>query len=162
MSSGGTGTGRNRNGKETTRPARRIVKSRRRSVARLPREPRTERLRAMRKLVLAVLGLTAAFALTAQSAVVSSPPRPLPGIEHVVIIIVDGLRPDVLLLANAPALHAMVHSGSYTFWARTTDVAITLPSCTSMLTGVKPAKHGVNWNGALPADRQLYPAGPTV
>lgn len=119
----------------------------------------------MRKPALAVLGFAAALALTAQSAVVSPSPlprRPLPAVEHVMIIIVDGLRPDVLLLANAPTLHAMAQGGAYTFWARTTDVAVTLPSCTSMLTGVKPAKHGVSWNGALPADKQLYPAVPTV
>jgi len=90
------------------------------------------------------------------------PQRPIPAVEHVVIVIVDGLRPDVLLLADTPTLHGLVHRGAYSFWARTTDVAITLPSCTSMLTGVRPDKHGVNWNGALPANQQVYPKDPTV
>ena len=117
----------------------------------------------MRNPAFAALWLSAALSLSAQTAGPAPlPQRPLPAIEHVVIIIVDGLRPDVLLLADTPALHAMIHDGAYTFWARTTDVAITLPSCTSMLTGVRPEKHGVNWNSALPADKQIYPAEPTV
>ena len=119
----------------------------------------------MRKLVLAVLGFTAALALPAHSAEVSPPPlpqRPLPAVEHVMIIIIDGLRPDVLLLANAPTVQAMIHGGAYTFWARTTDLAVTLPSCTSMLTGVSPRKHGITWNYDLPVASQIFPAMPTV
>ena len=117
----------------------------------------------MRKLPLAVLWFVTSFSLlTLTAAPDPLPRRPVPAIEHVIIIIVDGLRPDVLLLADAPTMHAMVHGGAYSFWARTTDLAITLPSCTSLLTGVKPAKHGVTWNGTLPADKQIYPADPTV
>jgi predicted AlkP superfamily pyrophosphatase or phosphodiesterase len=106
--------------------------------------------------------LWVSLALAGRTAAPPLPARPVPAIEHVVVIIVDGLRPDVLLLADAPTLHGMIHKGAYSFWARTTDVAITLPSCTSMLTGVRPAKHGVTWNAALPAAKQLYPAEPTV
>jgi len=91
-----------------------------------------------------------------------NPEEPVPAGKQVVIIIVDGLRPDVLLLADAPTLHGLVRNGAYSFWARTTDVAITLPSCTSMLTGVSPQKHGVNWNAALPFAQPAYPAVPTV
>ena len=117
----------------------------------------------MRKLLLAVCWSAAFLALRAEAAAPNAlPSRPIPAVEHVVIIIVDGLRPDVLLLADAPALHAMVHGGAYTFWARTTDVAVTLPSCTSMLTGVKPEKHGVNWNVDLPMFKHSYPNVPTV
>lgn len=117
----------------------------------------------MRKLVLAVYWLAAVLASRAEPSVSPAlPQRPLPAVEHVIILIVDGLRPDVLLLANAPALHAMVHGGAYTFWARTTDVAVTLPSCTSMLTGVSPTKHGVIWNVDLPVFKHVYPNVPTV
>ena len=111
----------------------------------------------------AVLWLVTVLALPAQiAAPASPPPRPLPAVEHVVIIIVDGLRPDVSLVADAPAIRAMVKGGAYTFWARTTDVAVTLPSCTSMLTGVTPRKHGVTWNNDQPANQRVYPAVPTV
>ena len=117
----------------------------------------------MRFPAVAALFLISALALPAQStAPAPLPRRPIPAVEHVLIIIVDGLRPDVLLLAEAPTLHALARGGAYSFWARTTDVAVTLPSCTSMLTGVSPRIHGITWNGALPADKQVYPLVPTV
>ena len=117
----------------------------------------------MRILSSAVVWLFAALVCSGESAApVALPQRPVPAVKQVVIIIVDGLRPDVLLLADAPTLHGLVRNGAYSFWARTTDVAITLPSCTSMLTGVSPQKHGVNWNTALPAGKDAYPAVPTV
>jgi len=90
------------------------------------------------------------------------PPRPIPAIEHVVLISIDGLRPDCALLANTPTLHAMLRDGTYTFWASTTAVALTLPSHTSMVTGVKPNKHGIHWNADLPLKEPLYPRVPTV
>jgi predicted AlkP superfamily pyrophosphatase or phosphodiesterase len=92
----------------------------------------------------------------------AAPTRPMPAVEHVVLISVDGLRPDVALRANMPTLREMMRAGSYTFWARTTEVSITLPSHTSMLTGVTPAKHGVDWNGDLPVEQQRYPKVATV
>lgn len=117
----------------------------------------------MKNFTLGALWLATVLSLPAQApARWTKLPRPLPAVEHVVIIIVDGLRPDVALLANAPTIRSMARAGAYTFWARTTDVAITLPSCTSMLTGVKPGKHGVIWNKDQPADKQGYPAVPTV
>jgi hypothetical protein len=88
--------------------------------------------------------------------------RPIPGVEHVVLVSVDGLRPDLALRANMPALRGMLASGAFTFWAKTTEVSITLPSHTSMITGVAPEKHGVSWNGDLPAGQQRYPKFPTV
>lgn len=93
---------------------------------------------------------------------VSRPVRPIPAVAHVVIISVDGLRPDKALQANMPALRGMLRDGAYTFWARTTAMAITLPSHTSMLTGVTPAKHGIYWNDDLPFSQPVYPKVPTV
>jgi len=90
------------------------------------------------------------------------PVRPIPAIAHVVIISIDGLRPDRLLLADTPVLHAMVKQGAYTFWAKTTAVSITLPSHVSMLTGMTPGKHGIEWNSDLPFSVPVYPNYPTV
>lgn len=89
------------------------------------------------------------------------PLHPVPAVQRVVIISIDGLRPDVLLLADTPNLHALAHEGSYTFWARTTEMSVTLPSHTSMLTGVTPARHGVTWNADL-LGPQKYPKVPTL
>ncbi len=88
-------------------------------------------------------------------------PRPLPEVDRVLIISIDGLRPDLALRARTPRLHALLQTGSYTFWARTTEMSITLPSHTSMLTGVPPKVHGVTWNtDQLPP--QKYPKLPTL
>ncbi|WP_175414737.1 alkaline phosphatase family protein [Nibricoccus aquaticus] len=109
---------------------------------------------------LGVTLLTGAFAQIGVA--VGKPQRPLPVVEHVMIISIDGLRPDRALLANMPTLRMMVREGSYTFWARTTAVSITLPSHTSMLTGVTPRKHGIEWNSDLPLKEPVYPKRPTV
>jgi predicted AlkP superfamily pyrophosphatase or phosphodiesterase len=88
--------------------------------------------------------------------------RPVPGIEHVLIISVDGLRPDRLLLADTPVLHALIKGGTYTMWAKTTGFATTLPSHTSMLTGTNPRRHGIEWNADLPLKEVVYPKYPTI
>ena len=82
--------------------------------------------------------------------------------EHVLIISVDGLRPDMLLRCRTPHMHELFETGTYTFWARTTPNSITLPSHTSMLTGVSPRKHGIEWNRDLPLSRPVYPLYPTI
>jgi hypothetical protein len=98
----------------------------------------------------------------AQFTPVQRPTRPIPAVEHVIIISIDGLRPDRALLANMPTMRAMLRDGTYTFWAKTTAVSITLPSHTSMLTGVVPWKHGIVWNEDLPFSHAVYPKVPTV
>lgn len=99
----------------------------------------------------------------AQSPVpMSKPERPFPEVERVIIISVDGLRPDRALLADMPTLRGMLRAGAYTFWARTTAVSVTLPSHTSMVTGVIPGKHGIEWNRDLPLSEPVYPNVPTV
>ncbi len=93
---------------------------------------------------------------------VAAPQRPYTDIEHVCIISVDGLRPDRALTADMPNLRALMKAGTYTFWAKTTPNAITLPSHVSMLTGVSPRKHGIEWNSDLPLTHPIYPGVPTI
>ena len=78
------------------------------------------------------------------------------------IVSIDGLRPDLLLRAKAPYLHELYDSGSYSLWARTVPHAITLPSRVRMLTGVPPRRHGVEWNVDLPLSQPVYPKSPTL
>jgi predicted AlkP superfamily pyrophosphatase or phosphodiesterase len=82
--------------------------------------------------------------------------------HHVVIFSIDGCRPDCLLRANAPTVRDLMKRGSFTFWARTTDIAITLPSHTSMMTGVPPEVHGILVNEEKPGQSIPYPAVPTL
>lgn len=82
--------------------------------------------------------------------------------KRMVIVSIDGLRPDLLLRANAPAIRGMLSHSTFTFWARTTPQANTLPSHTSMLTGVIPRKHEIEWNRDLELARAVYPKSPTI
>src|SRR5688500_10406872 len=82
--------------------------------------------------------------------------------QRAVIISVDGLRPDVLLRADAPRIRGMMSQGSFTFWARSTAVSITLPTHVSMLTGVEPQVHGIHWNAGLPLSEPVYPKVSTI
>ena len=88
--------------------------------------------------------------------------RPVAAVRRVVIISVDGLRPDCLVAAAAPVLHRLRREGASTLAARTVPAAITLPAHVSMLTGVAPAKHRVESNGDFPVFRPPYPAVPTI
>jgi len=80
---------------------------------------------------------------------------------RVLVISIDGMRPDLLLLGDTPVVHDLIKTGSYSMWAQTTAVAITLPSHVSMLTGVRPNAHGIDWNRDLPLNERVYPAVPT-
>lgn len=71
----------------------------------------------------------------------STPPKT----EHVVIISIDGLRPDALFLAHTPTLDRLIERGAYSPNAQTLSLSITLPSHASMLSGMTPAKHGIEW-----------------
>jgi predicted AlkP superfamily pyrophosphatase or phosphodiesterase len=109
-----------------------------------------------------MLAILASLAAAVAMAAPAKPQRPIPAVEHVVLISIDGLRPDLALRANMPVLRRMLSEGSYTFWAKTTEVSVTLPSHTSMVTGVTPEKHGVTWNDDLAPGRKIYPKYPTV
>jgi predicted AlkP superfamily pyrophosphatase or phosphodiesterase len=80
-------------------------------------------------------------------------------IDRVLIISIDGLRPDLLLRAKMPEVRTLCANGSFTFWAETTPEAYTLPCHVSMLTGVPAEKHGVTWNEYI---EQSYPNVPTL
>lgn len=85
-----------------------------------------------------------------------------PDDRHVLLISVDGLRPDLFLRAETPNLRSLYLNGSFSFWAKTTVASITLPSHVSMLTGVAPDGHGILWNGDLPFSKPVYPNVPTL
>jgi hypothetical protein len=110
--------------------------------------------RARHRISLLLLALSCAAVLGAA--------RPVPSISRALIISVDGLRPDLLLRATTPALRDLMKRGTFTMWAQTTAVAVTLPSHVSMLTGVVPGKHAIEWNTDLPLAHPVYSAWPTL
>ncbi|HEY8551758.1 MAG TPA: alkaline phosphatase family protein [Vicinamibacterales bacterium] len=65
---------------------------------------------------------------------------------NVVVVSIDGLRPDAIGSFPAPTLQRLIREGSYTLSATTILPSKTLPSHSSMLTGQPPERHGVLWN----------------
>jgi predicted AlkP superfamily pyrophosphatase or phosphodiesterase len=61
--------------------------------------------------------------------------------ENAVVITIDGLRPDAISQTNAPNLTGLIKEGAYTPIANTVDPPKTLPSHTSLVTGLVPKKH---------------------
>jgi hypothetical protein len=72
------------------------------------------------------------------------------GAGKVVIISVDGLRPDALFAAPAPHILAQACRGAYTWQARTIVPSLTLPSHASMIAGVPAEVHGIFHDDNLP------------
>jgi predicted AlkP superfamily pyrophosphatase or phosphodiesterase len=100
------------------------------------------RIRPLRGAWLLALPLLAACAPAARA--------PIPGGgwsgRPVVVISVDGLRPDAIGAAGAGALQRMAREGAWSWTAQTVEPSHTLPSHTSMWTGVVPERHGIDWN----------------
>ncbi|MDH3269731.1 MAG: alkaline phosphatase family protein [Gemmatimonadota bacterium] len=61
----------------------------------------------------------------------------------VLVIGIDGVRPDVLADVSTPNLDRLVEQGTFTARTRTTTPSVSGPAWSSMLTGVWPDKHGV-------------------
>lgn len=61
--------------------------------------------------------------------------------KYAIIITIDGLRPDAITLSSAPVLSNLIKLGSYSATASTVDPPKTLPSHTSMVTGLVPKRH---------------------
>ncbi len=79
-------------------------------------------------------------------------PTPTPAAPiRVVIVSIDGLRPDAVQQLNPPNLRALREKGAYTWQAQTITPSNTLPSHVSELTGYPPARHGITWDDYLPA-----------
>lgn len=107
----------------------------------------------MRRLAVPASLLLAAALLA--SCTLGSRPQEAPGAgPRAAVVIWDGAKPAALqpLLdgGQLPTLRALAEEGAWTMRARTTVPSLTLPTHTSMLTGVGPQTHGVTWNKYLP------------
>jgi len=114
-------------------------------------------------LVVMALALTMQIVSAAGDEDVDKPVK-TPVDRRVLIISIDGLRPDLALYADMPNLRSLMKTGAYSMWAQTIPVGITLPSHTSMLTGVPLDRHGVYWNDDTPIRKRKYdyPHVPTL
>jgi predicted AlkP superfamily pyrophosphatase or phosphodiesterase len=66
--------------------------------------------------------------------------------ERVILIVIDGLRPDGMQQARTPNLDRLMARGVYSLQAQTVMPSITLPCHLSMFYGVPPMVHGVIGN----------------
>lgn len=71
--------------------------------------------------------------------------------DHVFIVSFDGGKPSVIAESPMPALKKLAGEGAATWAAQTIFPSKTLPSHTSMFTGLSPAKHRVLWNSYDPS-----------
>lgn len=80
----------------------------------------------------------------------SATATPAPRARRVVILSIDGLRPDAITAASMQRLIGLMQNGAYSSNAQTTYPSVTLSAHASMLTGLCPSEHGVNWNDYMP------------
>ncbi|QEL19761.1 alkaline phosphatase family protein [Limnoglobus roseus] len=81
-----------------------------------------------------------------------------PPAKKLLLIGIDGCRPDALLKADAPNLHGLRSRGAYTEAAQTGDITVSGPGWSSMLTGVWRDKHGVRDNSFEGKNIADYPS----
>jgi len=97
--------------------------------------------------------ITPIISPTVASTVTQTPapsPSPSPKAHRVLIISIDGLRPDGLLQSNIPRISALINSGAASYSAQTVFPSVTLPAHASMLSGRCVSKHGINWDDYEP------------
>ena len=68
------------------------------------------------------------------------------GIEHVIIIGVDGMSPDGIRHANTPVMHRLIANGSVKWNVRTVLPSSSSPNWASMIMGAGPEQHGITDN----------------
>ncbi|MDX2148679.1 MAG: alkaline phosphatase family protein [Planctomycetota bacterium] len=78
-------------------------------------------------------------------------------VRKVLIIGVDGMRPDAMLAANAPNFDALIAQGAFSSVCQAEDITISGPCWSTIVTGVHRNKHGVTGNSFAGARYDLYP-----
>ncbi|NLD88641.1 MAG: sulfatase-like hydrolase/transferase [Clostridiales bacterium] len=73
--------------------------------------------------------------------------------KKVILISIDGMRPDGALSCGNPFVNEMMKRGSFTLDARTVYPSVTLPCHMSMFYSVPPERHGITTNLYMPPVR---------
>jgi arylsulfatase A-like enzyme len=73
----------------------------------------------------------------------------------ILLVSIDGLRPDAIASSETPTLRKLIADGSSTLSARTVMPSSTLPCHTSMLRGVDVSRHGITTNTFHPLVRPV-------
>ena len=92
----------------------------------------------------------------------------MPTFDRVILLIIDGLRPDAVIPDVMPRLVALASRGWSANHAVTVRPSVTVAALTSLGTGVPPSEHGfldpglaalVRWRGLRPLPLELHRAG---
>ena len=94
----------------------------------------------MRPLPLPRLLFLASFLSVVLVAACSSPASPQPA-PKVLVVAIDGVRPDALAAASTPTLDALIAAGSYSDSAHGEDLTFSAPNWSTILHGVHRDKH---------------------
>ena len=81
----------------------------------------------------------------------------VPGARRVLLVSIDGLAPRVLAEARTPFLDRLAAEGVAAAHAETVVPPITLTSHASMLSGLSPEEHGVDFNRVQPWRELRFP-----
>jgi len=73
------------------------------------------------------------------------------GVSRVIVVVLDGLRPDAIGRFRLGVMAELMSSGAWTLDATTVRPSVTVAAVTSLLTGVSPDTHG------LKGDRVFIP-----
>lgn len=87
-------------------------------------------------------------------------PTPLPRPTRLLLISLDGFRPDAVSPERTPNILALAMRGAYSWSAQTVLPSSTLPAHGSMLSGYQVEQHGLTWNDYLP--RRGFIQVPTI
>jgi arylsulfatase A-like enzyme len=66
-----------------------------------------------------------------------------PVVRRVVVVILDGLRPDAIQRFHLETLHRLMACGAWTLRGATVAPSVTTAAVTSLMTGVSPSTHGL-------------------
>lgn len=75
--------------------------------------------------------------------------------NKVLLVLVDGMRPDCLDALNHPRIRQMKEEGSYSYSVQTVMPSVTLPCHMSLFHSVPPERHGVTTNTFMPQVRPI-------
>ena len=75
--------------------------------------------------------------------------------KKVILISIDGMRPDGLKNCNSDAVAFLQAKSSYSFEAKTVYPSVTLPCHMSLFYGVEPIRHGIISNTFVPQVHQI-------
>lgn len=77
------------------------------------------------------------------------------GQNKVIVVLVDGMRPDGMVATGHPFVETIRARFSYSLSARTVEPSVTLPCHMSLFHSVDPARHGVTTNTYMPQVRPI-------